>query len=286
MRPRVAGLLVGPLCLLATVACGGGASEDPGLGAAPGFAPTTTSTTAPPQLTGAALDGRSFATEEIDGYDLVDGTDLRMTFANGLLTAYAGCSSMVAPYELESGRLSWRASPVVASAMCLGDRRLQDLWVRDRLLEGVEASLVGGQLRLRTDDLSTDLDQIGEVQAPEDADGAALLDTRWVLVRAIGTDGPLEIPSGAAAPTLRISSNSVADIFTGCNQGTAPVVIERGGSSIEFGEIAITDVSCGERETALEERVAAVLDGPTGSAVSGRRLTITKGEDVLIYEAA
>jgi heat shock protein HslJ len=285
VRPRVAGPLLGLLSLLVTAACGGG-SSDPGLGAAPGFASSTTSTTAPPRLAATALDGRTFATDEIDGYDLIDGTDLRLTFTDGRLTAYAGCSSMVAPYELAGGRVSWSAGPVIASAVCPDARRLQDGWVQDRLLIGMEASLDDEQLRLATDDITMVLDQIGEVQEPDGAADAPLLGTRWLLLRAIGVDGPLEPPSGSAAPSLRISGNEAADIFGGCNQGTAPVALERGGALLRFGELVITDIRCDDEATALEALIRSVLDGPTIAAVSGQRLTISKGTDALIYQAA
>lgn len=59
---------------------------------------------------GEDMEGRTYASTEVRGFELVAGTVVTLTFAGGQLGASAGCNAMSGPARWHEGRLRWPAS--------------------------------------------------------------------------------------------------------------------------------------------------------------------------------
>jgi heat shock protein HslJ len=119
MRSRMMAVALAAL-LLAVGGCG---DDDDGSGADPG----------PP--TAADLDGRTFVSTAAEGFTLVPGTQVTLTFEDGNLSATAGCNTMSAPYEIDDGTLEVEQMSTTLIG-CPDDLQRQDQTVQDLLTGG------------------------------------------------------------------------------------------------------------------------------------------------------
>ena len=131
MRSRVTAAVLAVLVL----AAGGCGDDDVGGGADPG----------PP--TAADLDGRTFVSTGTEGFTLVPGTQVTLTFEDGNVSAGAGCNSMSGAYDVDDGTLEVEdmASTLIG---CPDDLQQQDDTVRDLLTGGPGVILDGAVLTL------------------------------------------------------------------------------------------------------------------------------------------
>lgn len=94
--------------------------------------------TAPPAeavLTTADLDGRELVSVSVDGHDLVEGTVITLSFADGSLSANAGCNTIFGSFDIDDGRLV--AEDLASTAMaCADELMVQDRWLTDILAIG------------------------------------------------------------------------------------------------------------------------------------------------------
>src|SRR4026209_2965778 len=65
-----------------------------------------TSTGALPSAQPASLDGRTFLSTDVTGTSLVPGSQVRLTFKDGSLSANGGCNSMTGDYTVAGDRLT------------------------------------------------------------------------------------------------------------------------------------------------------------------------------------
>jgi heat shock protein HslJ len=91
------------------------------------------------------LDGRSFVATEIDGHDIVEGSEIVITFDAGTLVIEAGCNTQRGGYTIEDGVLSVDA--MAATRMACDEA----LMTQDTLVAGIVAS--GSTVELDGDDL-------------------------------------------------------------------------------------------------------------------------------------
>lgn len=281
MRART-GALVGSVALL-LAGCGGG-----GGAAVTDAVPGLTSTTVAPSSDGSALEAddlqaQAFVAEadDVDGYRLAGGTALEVEFLPGLLIVDAGCQVLSAPYELADDRLAWSSDPIRAPGACRAERQLQDRWIADRLLEGLDASFDGEVLVLRGDDVEIRLGADPDASTED----APLIGTTWLLATVVDGDGASTVAGGSAPPRLRIAPSGAAELFDGCNEGSVVVAVEADGAVLRFGPIQATGAECDGPVAEVAEALAATLDGTVFAQVDGRTLTIAKGDRTLVLRA-
>ena len=82
------------ISLLITLAGCGDPAVEPGQGSA-----------LPPATTAAGVEGRTFLSTATAGFTLVEGTRVTLAFADGQVTASAGCNIMSGNYTITDGRL-------------------------------------------------------------------------------------------------------------------------------------------------------------------------------------
>ena len=97
---------------------------------------------------GADLAGSTYTSTEVRGHDLVEGSEVTLTFADGRISANAGCNTM-------NGAATWDGETLevegpLASTMMACEEPLmeQDTWVSDFLTSSPDLSVDGDELTL------------------------------------------------------------------------------------------------------------------------------------------
>jgi heat shock protein HslJ len=227
----------------------------------------------------ATLEGRAFlSTSVTDGgaeRPLVAGTQIRLGFADGRISASAGCNTMGGVYRVDGGALVLPDGLATTEMGCDPPRHAQDDWLSAFLaarpalrLADSELALEGGGTVIRL------LDR--EVADPD----LPLVGTLWTIDSIITGDAVSSVPAGAVA-TIRLLGDGRAEIQTGCNTGGARVEIGEG--TLRFADIVVTEMACAGAAGQLEQAVFAVLQ--PGAVVSyrieARSLTLMAGANGL-----
>ena len=240
-------------------------------------ATTAVPTTAAPDLS-TALAGRTFLSDAVEGFTLVDGTQVSVTFDGSNIGAVAGCNQLSSTWSVEGDVLV--VGPMAQTEMACEPATLmdQDTWLASVLTSRPTITLDGDTLTIGADGSTVTL-----VDAAATRVAVPLEGTTWVVDTLTSGDLATSIPAGATAPTLRFEDGSVA-VDTGCNtgSGTARVL----GDTVTFGPIAMTRMACTDPvATAVEPQVLAVLRGTATTAIEGDVLTLRTGTDGLVAHA-
>ena len=268
--------LLGAAALVSVVVLAGCGSDSDGSASKTTTSKAQATTTAPAgSVDAASLDGKAFTSTSVTGYELVKGTEISLAFEDGRMSANAGCNSMSGEYAVTDGELAW-TGPAMATMMgCPDDLQAQDTWLTGLLTDGMKEALDGDTLTLTSGDVTIELAA---------AKASPVVGTAWTLESTVANDAVSSLPAGAKPPTLEIGKDGAASIFTGCNNGSTDVTID--GDTMTWGPIAMTRMFCQGPPGDLETAVTTVLDGKTTFVVDGSTLTITKGDQGLVYVAA
>jgi heat shock protein HslJ len=223
-----------------------------------------------------ALDGREFVSSQIEGHELVEGSEIRLTFGDWL-GASGGCNFLDFNWSLDGDRLVIGDSAGTAMACEPATLMDQDDWLASFLTAGPTVAVGGDTLTLTGDSATITLidDEIAEPDRQ-------LEGTPWELTDLINAPAVAFLP-GTPAPTLSFNGEEVA-IDTGCNTGGA--TYEAGDGTLTIGPIRLTRMACTTPDaSAREATVLAVLEGTTTYEIEGDVVTITKGDTGLIYRA-
>lgn len=223
----------------------------------------------------AGIDGRTFLSTQVTGFDLVPGTQVRLTFTDGELSAQAGCNIMGGTYSIEGDRL--RTTQMFMTEMgCDGPRQAQDEWLAGFLVD-VTFTLDGDTLVLSDGSIRVTLAD-KEVVMPDQA----LEGTRWVLDGIVAGDTVSSVPVGVTA-SIKIAGGRV-DVEAGCNMGGGAVEVT--SDALTFGPIATTKIACEAGPASVESAVLGVLSGPVAYHIDADVLTINAIGAGLIFRAA
>jgi heat shock protein HslJ len=86
------------------------------------------------------LADKTFVSNEVEGYELVEGTEVALVFEDDGLSVSAGCNTMSAPYVHEDGKVTWSGEPAATMMACDEALMEQDAWLAGLFTEGVEVS--------------------------------------------------------------------------------------------------------------------------------------------------
>jgi len=99
----------------------------------------------------------------------------------------------------------------------------------------------------------------------------------------VSGDAVSSMPDAAEA-RLEIAADGTVRVNTGCNQGSGSVTV--GDGTLIFEPLATTQRACADDSAQqVEAAVLAVLDGETTYSITERSLTITKGQQGLMFRA-
>lgn len=249
-----------PLAALLLAACTSGGGGTP----APSGAPGGAAGSAP---TAADLDGRTFVVTGTQGYDIVPGSQIVLTFGDGRLGIQAGCNQMGGDYRITDGTLAI-GTMMMTEMACEEPLMAQDAFI--------SAFLVGATLVLDGDNLSL---ANGGVTLTATDKAVALPDlpldgTTWVVDGLIMGDAVASMPMGVTA-TLELVGGQV-NVNAGCNRGGGSA--EVGDSTIRFGPIATTKMACDETAMGVEDHVLRVLTGEVTWSIDAGSLTLVAAD--------
>ena len=250
MRPTVVILLA----VLAFAACGDGTSEGD---------------------SGASSDddlrGRTFLSRGVTGRELVEGTELRLTFNDdGTLGASAGCNQFVGELVVEGDTLV--VTNLGGTEMgCDEARHAQDEWFTGLLSSRPAFVLSGSDLTISEGDVSIEF--VDRKVADPDL---ALVGTRWVvdtILEGSGPDGSASsVPQGVEA-WVTFGADGKVSGHDGCNGFS-------GSYEVRDDEVVITEriqtlIGCMGDVERLAGAVGAATNGTVTYEINARRLTLT-----------
>lgn len=234
-------------------------------------------TTAPSADGGDQLDGRTFVatavTEDGEPRPLAEGSELRLTFADGQLGVEAGCNHLSATYRLDGDTL--RAEAFAGTEMgCDPALMDQDAWIAEVLARPATVALAGPTLTLTAGATTLTLTD-REVASPD----ATLVGPTWTLdtlLQGTGGDGAASsVPEGVMA-TLTFADDGTYAVDTGCNSGSGTYAVEGDGLAVD--PPALTRRGCPGPGAEVEATLVALLDGEVASEITEQRLTLTNGD--------
>jgi heat shock protein HslJ len=106
------------------------------------------------------LDGRVFGATDIDGHDIVEGSEITITFTGDQLSVTTGCNGLTGGFTIDGGRL---VTGDLASTMMACEEPLmaQEQWITAFLGSSPTIELDGSELDLDSGDDSIDLSEVG-----------------------------------------------------------------------------------------------------------------------------
>ena len=124
----------------------GSEAADNSLASDPGQPPTTED-----------LQGTSYTSTQVSGYDLVEGSTITLGFGDGMSVS-AGCNTMAAGYEVsDDGILAWTGDPATTMMACSDELEAQDQWLTQLFQEGLTAATDGTALILTNGEVTIEL---------------------------------------------------------------------------------------------------------------------------------
>ena len=223
----------------------------------------------------AGIEGKTYLSTAVQGATLVPGSRIRLSFANGSLSANAGCNAMGGAYTIAGGRLT-TTEMITTDMGCAQPLMQQDQWVAG-LLRDSAITIAGDTMTLDDGKIqATFLDR--EVADPD----RPIEGTHWVLDGIVSGDVASSVPTGVTS-TLVITAGQAA-IDTGCNVGSAAVQVAP--DTLTFGPMALTRRACAQDPSSVESAVVGVLQGTVRYTIEADVLTIDGGGNGLTYRAA
>jgi heat shock protein HslJ len=103
------------------------------------------------------LAGTTYLSTGSEGRDLVEETQVSLSFPDGRMAVHAGCNQMSGPYDVTEGRLAWTAGPMTTRMAGPEDRMQQDRWLTELLSTGVDVGLDGDAMTLSSGEVTLHL---------------------------------------------------------------------------------------------------------------------------------
>ncbi|WP_256840673.1 META domain-containing protein [Ornithinimicrobium cryptoxanthini] len=224
----------------------------------------------PSASTGEELAGRTFVSTGASGHELVDGSQVQLTFEATTLSARAGCNALFGDYAVEEQTL--RVGAMGSTEMgCEQALMEQDQWLAAFLEAGPTVRVDGDELTLSGEE--AELVLTDRVVADPDR---PLEGTTWQLESHRGNDAVSHV-TGMDKASLRFDGDGLLEVHTGCNQGSATYELD--GDTVIIGPVALTRMACPEPAMEIEALLTSALDRQTLTvSVEADRLTLD-GDD-------
>ena len=220
---------------------------------------------------GAQLDSRTFLSGSVDGWELVPGTDLRLSFDHGQLSAQAGCNSLSATYEVVDDRLEVAGDGMTTTDMgCDPQRHAQDEWLADLLQARPSITLSGSSLTLTTADAALHL--VDRVVADPDR---PLIGTRWRVDTVVEGDVASSVPTDQPV-TLELSADrTITAVSEGCTSVVVDIDIDFDQGVLDLGEVLVDAIGC---PVPWDATIELLRQGRIDFEIEATRLTLAAGD--------
>jgi heat shock protein HslJ len=227
------------------------------------------------------LHGRVFVSEWVEGWELVPGSQVRMSFHGDRLGASAGCNSIDGDYRIDGSTLVLLGVAMTEMGCPTPGLHEQDDQLVDFLQGRPKMALAEPRLVLSTSSIRMSLlDR--EVASPD----RPLTGTLWVA-EAFGDGGGVIMggPSMSAA-SVRFDPAGSVEIETGCQTGTGGFQVD--GATIGFDSLVYDGAACADPALqGISDMVRSVLDGsPVTHAIEEKGLVLENGQKSLHLRAS
>lgn len=221
--------------------------------------------------------GRTYVSVDVVGEQIPGGGPLTLEFADGRVSAFAGCNRGSAPADLSGGHLRTGelATTMMACPPPFGDT---DAWMT-RLLEAAPAwTLAADTLTLSTATTTVTLRDKKAVDP-----NRPLVGTTWLVDTLVsGQSAMTSVALEQARPTLTINADQSVTGWTGCNTfyGRAEVT----EPTVTFAAVQLAGPPCSGELGDIERAIVRVLDGPVQVVIDADRLTLSgaKGDGLAL----
>jgi len=246
-RVATAGLIIGLLCF-GTVACG----DD--------------SSTAATIAEVANPDGKSYTLAQTSGVEVPAGVTIDLRFEKGAMSHTGACNSGGGDYSVTNSKL-------VVPQMAMTEKACADealMKFDDTLMAFLISSpgivIVGDVMTLQNNDITiTWRESVPVVDSP-------LEGTTWSVTGTVEGDDTQSLQTDPATIVLH---GGTADVFAGCNTGSATYTVK--GDVISWGPLSLTKKACDAVANKLEGKVIAVLQGDNQFDIEATKLVLIKG---------
>ena len=224
------------------------------------------------------LDGTEWLSTAVseDGGDhpLVEGTQVRLGFAEGQLSASAGCNSMGGAYRVDDGRLILTGGAMTEMG-CDEPRHSQDEWLFGFLGSQPTVAQEGDKLTLSSEETVIAL-QDREVAEPD----LPLTGTTWTVDTILAGDAATSVPDDLVA-ALTFNRDGTVEIAAGCSPGTG--TYEVGDGSLRIRDIETIETDCEDAARQLEAAVLPMLGADEiNYLIDAGSLTLDAGDEGLV----
>ncbi|MFQ6395984.1 META domain-containing protein [Nocardia sp. KC 131] len=210
--------------------------------------------------------GHTYISTTVEGTPIPGGGPLTLTFANGRISAGAGCNSFSGTVALDDHKL--KVSALAGTLMaCAGDRAGTDEWLTTLLSSTPGWELDDTALTLRGADSTVHLldKKVAQPDKP-------LTGTTWIVTETITPDARTRSRViDEAKPTLTIAADGAISGSGGCNRLTGNATIA--GAEVTF-RVASTRMMCAPEVMEVENAVLETLDGKTTATIDADTLTL------------
>jgi len=210
--------------------------------------------------------GHTYVSTKVQGSTIPGGGPLTLTFANGRVSANAGCntSSGTVTFDGTVLRVSAMATTMMA---CPGDRSAADAWQTGLLQNDPAWRLSGDTLTLTGTNIVVTL--IDKKLAQPDL---PLTGTPWVVNTLLRPNAQVRSQAlDEVRPTLTIAPDGQVSGLAGCNRMTGRADIS--GTEVTF-HIGTTRMMCAPEVMDIEGQVLEALHGNTEFSIDSGTLTI------------
>lgn len=212
-------------------------------------------------------------TEKGERKALVEGSEIRIGFADGQLSVNAGCNSMGGRYTLEGTRLTLDGGLSMTDMGCDQALMAQDTWVAGlfaqpvQLTTGDDAALISGDVVLALADREN-------VHPDKPLEGPT-----WILdsIGVGGAGGTVSSVPPENEAQLAVRQGRVR-LLNGC--GTLSATGRVSGDLIAWGPGRATQDAC-----LSEQEFRAAVRGSASYSITEDTLTITNGDHTLTFRA-
>ena len=124
----------------------------------PSGPPPTATISSAPDVSAADLAGKTFVGTSVEGFELVEGSEIQISFEETTLSATAGCNTLGATYAIEGDTLTTSDASTTLMA-CSDPLMAQDQWLADLVGSGVTVALGGSTLTLTGEEATVTLEE-------------------------------------------------------------------------------------------------------------------------------
>jgi heat shock protein HslJ len=225
------------------------------------------------------LTGRSFVSESVEGWQLVAGTQVSVSFDSAGVNAQAGCNSFFGTGGIEGDTL--RVSMLGSTAIgCPAPLEAQDEWLAAFLVAGPTLELDDPRLVM-----TSAADRIHLLDRKIAIPDRPLVATQW-LGNGFSDGMAVSFGPGSGSVTLSLGSDGHVAVTTSCQTGAGSFTAT--ATTVSFGALTYDGAPCADPNfQRTSDQVLFVLDGsPVAYTIKEAALTVTHGKNALLFHAA